>query len=169
MRRAVLAGVRTIEHGDQGTEEIFQLMVEHGVALCPTLAAGDAILRYGGWRKGIDPEPARIASKRASFAAALRAGVSICFGGDVGVYPHGDNVRELELMVEYGMDPADALHAATLGNARILAIDDRLGAIRPGLLADLIAVQGDPSRDISALRQVRYVMKGGQVYRNEES
>ncbi len=169
MRRAVLAGVKTYEHGDQGTEQIFQLMVEHGVALCPTLAAGDAILRYGGWRKGIDPEPARIASKRASFAAALRAGVSICFGGDVGVYPHGDNVRELELMVEYGMDPADALHAATLGNARILAIDDRLGAIRPGLLADLIAVQGDPSRDISALRQVRYVMKGGQVYRNEES
>ena len=100
MRRAVLAGVETIEHGDGATPEVYKLMVERGVALCPTLAAGDAIARYGGWRKGVDPEPERIANKRRSFAEALDAGVTICFGGDVGVYAHGDNVREMELMVE---------------------------------------------------------------------
>lgn len=169
MRRATLAGVRTIEHGDGGDAEVFTLMAERGVALCPTLAAGDAILQYAGWRRGIDPDPARIVAKRHSFAAALSAGVSICFGGDVGVYPHGDNVREAELMVDYGMDAADVLHAATLGNARIFGIDDVLGAVRAGMLADLVAVAGDPSRDIAALRDVRMVIKGGAVVRQEQA
>ncbi len=163
MRRAVRAGVRTIEHGDGGDAEVFQLMAERGVALCPTLAAGDAILQYGGWRKGIDPEPARIRQKRATFQLALEHGVPICFGGDVGVYPHGDNVRELELMVEYGMSPIEAVRAATSGNARHFGIDDEVGMVREGLLADLIAVEGDPTQDISALRNVRFVMKGGEV------
>ncbi len=165
MRRATLAGVTTIEHGDGGTPEVFRLMAEKGVGFCPTLAAGDATAQYAGWRKGVDPEPARIAAKRESFQAALAAGVKICFGGDVGVYPHGDNVRELELMVNYGMGVVPALLSATSGNARILHLDDRLGSIKPGLLADLIAVQGDPTKDISALRQVRFVMKGGAVVR----
>lgn len=165
MRRAVEAGVRTIEHGDGGTAQVFELMAARGVALCPTLAAGDAITRYGGWRKGIDPEPARIRNKRASFALALELGVPICFGGDVGVYPHGDNVIELELMHEYGMETIDVLRAATARNAAILDIDDSVGAVRPGLFADLIAVDGDPSNDISALRSVRFVMKGGRIYR----
>jgi imidazolonepropionase-like amidohydrolase len=164
MRRAIMAGVRTIDHGDGGTAETFALMVEHGVALCPTLAAGDAIAQYGGWRKGVDPEPARIAAKRESFRRALDAGVDLCFGGDVGVYPHGDNARELEMMVDYGMSAADVLRVATEGNARIFGLDDR-GRVAPGLLADLVAVGGDPSTDISALRQVELVMKGGAIVR----
>ena len=165
MRRAVEAGVRTIEHGDGGTAEVFGLMASRGVALCPTLAAGDAVTRYAGWRKGVDPEPERIRHKRASFALALRLNVPICFGGDVGVYSHGDNVLELELMVEYGMETIEVLRAATSRNAAFLDIDDSVGAVRTGLLADLIAVDGDPSTDISALRSVRFVMKGGTIYR----
>ena len=166
MRRATLAGVRTIEHGDGGTPEVFRLMAERGVALCPTIAAGDAVSQYAGWRKGVDPEPARVRAKRESFRAALDAGVPICFGGDVGVYAHGTNVVELELMVDYGMTPFDALVAATSGNARILLLPDR-GRVAPGLLADLIAVDGDPTQDIAALREVRFVMQGGEVVRDE--
>lgn len=163
MRRAVLAGVATIEHGDRGTEEVFRLMAEREVALCPTLAAGDAISQYGGWRKGLDPEPARVQAKRSSFKAALDAGVTICFGGDVGVYPHGDNVRELELMVDYGMSPMDALRAATSVNADVFGLGN-VGRIAAGLQADVIAVDGDPSVDVSQLRQVEYVMRDGVVY-----
>jgi imidazolonepropionase-like amidohydrolase len=162
MARAARAGVRTIEHGDGGTAEVFALMADLGVAFCPTLAAGDAIAQYGGWRKGVDPEPQRIRQKRASFRLALDSGVRICFGGDVGVYPHGDNVRELELMVDYGMSAPAVLHAATAGNAEILELPDR-GRVAPGLVADLVAVEGEPTRDITALRSVALVLKGGEV------
>ena len=165
MLRAVRAGVTTIEHGDGGNAAVFAMMADRGVALCPTLAAGDAIAQYGGWRKGVDPEPARIVRKRASFQLALEHGVPICFGGDVGVYPHGDNVRELELMVEYGMATIETLRAATSANARYFGIDDEVGMVREGLIADLIAVEGDPTRNISALRRVQFVMKGGEVVR----
>jgi len=167
MRRAVLAGVETIEHGDGGTQETFRLMRENGVALCPTLAAGDAISQYGGWHKGVDPEPERVVQKRKSFRAALDAGVTICFGGDVGVFPHGDNVRELEMMVEYGMKPMDALRAATSVNARIFHLSDSIGQLRAGLQADIISVDGDPGEHISALRNPRLVVKSGRIYRRE--
>jgi len=162
MRRATLAGVETIEHGNDGTPEVFKLMKQHGVALCPTLAASEAYATYfNGWIKGKKPPTADLLAKRASFKAALAAGVTICFGGDVGVFPHGDNVRELEDMVEYGMAPLAALRSATSGNAKIFRLDDRLGRIAPGYLADLVAVDGDPTRDVGALRKVRAVFKDG--------
>ena len=161
MRRAVLAGVRTIEHGDEGTLEVFRLMKERGVALCPTVAANDAISRYRGWRRGQDPLPERLRQKHESLALALKSGVALAFGGDVGVFPHGDNALEAELLVQdYGLAPLAVLRQATSGNARIFSLADR-GSIRPGLLADLAAVQGDPTRDITALRRVRWVMKSG--------
>lgn len=165
MRRAALAGVRTIEHGDGGTPEVFELMAERGVGYCPTLAVRDAISQYNGWRKGTDPEPAGVVAKRTSFRAAMEAGVDLCFGGDVGPFPHGDNVRELELMVDYGMATLDAARAATSRNARIFGLDEQLGAVRAGLLADLIAVDGDPTTEVGALRRVHFVMKGGEVVR----
>ncbi len=163
MRRATEAGVRTIEHGDDGTPEVFALMAERGVALCPTLAAGDAISQYRGWNKGTEPEPARIVQKRRSFAEALDAGVTIVAGGDVGVFPHGDNVRELEMMVDYGMTPLDVLRSATSVNAEAFGIADRVGSIRPGLLADLLVVDGNPTEDISTLRRVELVLLGGEA------
>ncbi len=163
MRRAILAGVDTIEHGDEGTPEVFQLMKAHGVAFCPTVAAGDAIAQYRGWKKGVDPEPERIRAKRVSMKAARTAGVTFALGGDVGVFAHGDNARELELLVrEYGFTPLEVLRQATSGNAAIFHLADR-GNIRAGQLADLVAVAGDPTQDISAVREVRFVMKGGVI------
>jgi imidazolonepropionase-like amidohydrolase len=164
MRMATLAGVSTIEHGDRGTDEVFRLMKERGVALCPTIAAGDAVSQYNGWRKGTDPEPERVVQKRKSFQAALRNKVTICFGGDVGVYAHGDNAREMELMVEYGMKAPDVLRSATSVNADVFGYAGRIGRIKPGLLADLVAVEGDPSMDIRKIRNVVLVMKDGVFY-----
>ena len=152
MRRATLAGVETIEHGDGGTPEVFRLMKEHGVALCPTLSIAG---------------PNNTERKRAAFQAALAAGVTIANGSDVGVFAHGTNARELVMMVNFGMSPIEALRSATSVNARVMHMADKIGAIKPGLLADVIAVEGDPAKDISTLKRVRFVMKGGVVYRDK--
>ncbi len=162
MRRAVMAGVKTIEHGDGGTPEIFKLMKEHGVALTPTIAAGEATSSYKGWKKGIDPDPARVVQKHKSFTAALQSGVTICFGGDVGVFTHGDNAREMLLMVEYGMKPLDVLRSATSANASVFGLP-KLGNIKPGYLADLVAVPGNPIDDIKVMKQVKLVVKDGAI------
>ncbi len=165
MRRAALAGVATIEHGDGGDLEIFKLMAERGVVLCPTLAAFEASARYSGYHPETDDEPARLKRARATFKIALEAGVTIANGSDMGVFAHGDGARELELLVNYGMKPAEVLRAATVVAAKTLRLDDRLGAIKPGLLADLVGVQGDPTHDIKTMRQVKLVMKDGVLYR----
>jgi imidazolonepropionase-like amidohydrolase len=160
-----MAGAETIEHGDGGTPEVFKLMADRKVALCPTLAAGDATSQYGGWKKGTDPEPAGIRRKKESFARALAAGVTIAAGSDVGVFPHGDNARELELMVAYGMQPLAALASATSVNARVMHLENQIGRVAQGLQADLVAVTGDPTKDISALRKVQLVIKAGNIVR----
>lgn len=157
MRRAILGGAETIEHGNEGTPEIYKLMVEHHVALCPTLAASSS----GAARQGALSAAAQ--RRRASFKAALDAGVTILSGSDIGTFPHGENARELEDMVEFGMTPLAALKAATSVAGQVLHMD--IGAVRPGTLADLIAVDGDPTRDISAIRHVKFVMKGGAIYK----
>nr|WP_258044442.1 amidohydrolase family protein [Sphingomonas citricola] len=162
MRRAVAAGVDTIEHGYGGTPAIFASMAAKGIALCPTLAAADASARYRGWT-GAEPAPPAVRTARDSFRAARAAGVPICMGGDVGVYAHGSNAREMVLMAAGGMTPAQVLIAATSGNARWMRMGDRLGAVKPGLLADLVAIAGDPTADIAAAKAVRLVMKNGAV------
>ena len=162
MRRAVEAGVDTIEHGYGGTPAIFATMAAKGIVLCPTLAAADASARYRGWT-GAEPAPPAVRAARESFHLARAAGVPICMGGDVGVYAHGSNAREMVLMAAAGMTPAQVLIAATSGNARWMRAGDRLGAVKPGLLADLVAVSGDPTVNVAAVRTVRLVIKNGAV------
>ena len=163
MRRAILAGAGTIEHGDGGTPELFKQMKAKGIALCPTLAATEANDIYRGWKKGVDADPENVKAKRAMFRNALNAGVTICMGGDVGVFAHGDNAREMVLMVEYGMKPIDVLRSATSVNAEVFKLKN-LGNIKAGYLADMVAVDGNPAEDIKAVKQVKLVMKDGVVY-----
>jgi imidazolonepropionase-like amidohydrolase len=122
-------------------------------------------LNNKGWRKGIDKETPRMIEKRKSFKAALDAGVTICMGGDVGVFAHGDNAREMEAMVDYGMKPLAVLQSATSVNADVFKVNDKLGRIKTGLLADIIAVEGNPAENISSIRQIKLVMKSGVIYK----
>ena len=163
MRRSIAGGADTIEHGDGGTPDIFKAMKDRGMFFCPTLAAGDAIARYRGWN-GADPAPASVSEGLKAFSAARQSGVAMCVGGDVGVFPHGENARELEQMVAAGMPAAQVILSATSVNAKMLRMDDRIGALKPGLFADIIAVPGDPTQDIKLLRGVNFVMKGGKVH-----
>lgn len=164
MRRAIAAGATTIEHGDGGTPELFKLMKAKGTALCPTLAATESIASYKGWKKGIDPNPEGVKHKHQIFTEAIKAGVTICMGGDVGVFTHGDNAKEMLLMVEYGMKPIDVLRSATSVNAAVFKLPD-LGLIKTGYLADLVAVEGNPVNEIKAVKEVRMVWKDGKRVR----
>lgn len=163
MKRAALAGVETIEHGDNGDVEVFRLMAKNNVGYCPTLAAAEAYARYfDGWKPG-KPETVGMKAKRESFKAAVEAGVTIVNGSDIGVFAHGDGARELELLVDFGLTPAQTLRAATSVAAKALHREKSFGVVKEGLLADLVAVEGDPMKDIKALRKVKLVMKGGVV------
>jgi imidazolonepropionase-like amidohydrolase len=168
IRRAVLAGATTIEHGDDLDSETAQLMKQHGTVYIPTLAATESVTQYKGWKKGIEPEPATVLNKRRAFKIAMDQGVTIGMGGDVGVFAHGNNVLEMELMVNYGMKPIDVLKAATSTNAKAFQLDSEIGKIAKGMKADIAIFSGDPSKNIADCRNVLLVMKDGVIYKQEK-
>ncbi len=165
MRRATLAGVQSIEHGDAGTVEIFKLMKDNNVVFCPTLAVTEANAEYAGWKKGEDETPSSVKLKHAAMTSAIEAGVTICNGSDVGPYTHGDNLRELKLMHEYGLSIEETLQAATMVGSELMNMKDKLGQVKVGYLADLIVVEGDPLNDLDVLSEINLIIQKGQVYK----
>lgn len=168
IRRAVLAGIKSIEHGSEASDEVLQLMAKNNVALCPTLAAREAIASYAPASERATQQQ-RVQAQKEMFQRALKLGVNLVCGSDVGVFAHGENAWELELMVAYGMSPAQTLQAATMRAAELLGWQDRIGSLTPNKLADVIAVQGDPLADIRRVREILLVMKGGRVVRHEKA
>jgi imidazolonepropionase-like amidohydrolase len=164
MKRATLAGVATIEHGDAGDIEVFRLMAQKKIGYCPTLATAEAYARYEGWRPK-SPLPAALVSKKESFKAALESGVLIGNGSDIGVFPHGQGYQELEMLVKYGMTPLQALRCATSDASKLLDLQNKVGIVREGMIADLAAFEGDPSKEIKDVRKVKFVMKSGTIYK----
>ncbi|HET9986517.1 MAG TPA: amidohydrolase family protein [Longimicrobiales bacterium] len=171
IKRAVRAGVASIEHGSILDDEAIQLMKEHGTYLVADIYNDDYILaeyaRMGYPQKIIDKEKLVGRTQRESFRRAAQAGVKIAFGTDAGVYPHGWNAKQFAKMVQWGLTPMQAIQAATVNAADLLGWSDKVGAVAPGLFADLVAVEGDPLKDVTELERVKWVMKGGTVYRNE--
>jgi imidazolonepropionase-like amidohydrolase len=161
-RRAVMAGFDTIEHGYGASRETLQLMKDKGTVLCPTMAAAEAIARYGGWKPD-QPLPAGLRQSQESLKLAREVGVVIVCGSDAGVFAHGDNARELELMVADGMPAPEALRSATLVAAKVIRRENELGQIKAGFAADLVLLKSDPLADIGALRQIAVVVARGQV------
>ena len=166
MRLAIEAGVDTIEHGYGGSPETFKLMQQRGIAYLPTLTAAEAYSEYfEKYERGTSPPTERMKQSATAFANALKAGVTIGCGSDVGVFAHGTNWREIEWMAKLGMSNLQALRAATGVDARILGRQKELGRVATGYDADLIAVDGDPLADLHAIERVEFVMKAGRVYR----
>ncbi len=165
MKRAILAGVRTIEHGYEGDIAIFRLAASEEIFFCPTLATVEAYARYQGWNNQNEGEPKSVQSARKMIAIAIESGVAIANGSDIGVFPHGEGVRELELLVDYGLKPFQAIQSATTVAANALHLDKQIGKLQPGFIADIIAVSGNPLQNIRSLRNIKMVMKEGIIYR----
>jgi imidazolonepropionase-like amidohydrolase len=170
MKRAVLAGITSIEHGSLMTEEVMDLMVERGTYYVPTLSAGIFTMEKaeieGYYPAIVVPKAKEIGAKmKGTFGKAYAKGVKIAFGTDCGVSPHGENAKEFQYMVEAGMTPSDAINSATSVAAKLLCIDDELGQIKNGYIADIVAVEKDPLKDIKVLQDVSFVMKAGIIYK----
>lgn len=170
MKRAIRAGVHSVEHGTYMDDEAIKLMKKKGTYYVPTITAGKWVAEKseidGYYPDVVRPKAAAVGPKiQGTFAKAYKKGVKIAFGTDAGVFPHGLNGREFGYMVEAGMSPMDAIQSATINSARLLRVDDELGSIEAGKLADLVAVNGDPLADISLMTKVSFVMKDGVIYK----
>lgn len=172
IKRAILGGINTIEHGTLMSEETMDMMVEHHTYLVPTITAGKEAAENGN-KPGYYPEVVAKKAReigpkiQAMFAKAYKKGVPIAFGTDAGVYPHGENAREFVYMVEAGMPVLEAIKSATITNATLLGMGDNLGQLKEGFLADIIAVDGNPKEDVNTLKNVSFVMKEGQIFKGK--
>jgi imidazolonepropionase-like amidohydrolase len=173
MKRAVRAGIDSIEHGTYMDKETMRLMKKHGTAYVPTIIAGKFVAEKaavdGYFSDLVRPKAASIGPQiQQTFAEAYKAGVWIVFGTDTGVSPHGDNWKEFGYMVEAGMPAMETIQSATGMASQLLGIEDKLGTLEAGKLADIVAVAGNPINDISKMGQMRFVMKEGKVYRHDQ-